>query len=217
MDDNAEGAYVRTRIQLRGIAEALIAGPQYRAANTIRLAVRPNGFGGTKLDVAVTGTELAGPGGSTPLSGRADAVAAAVGVDFGAPAGVYEIADPLSADAVLSIEAGAAERAYRALNGGALALAAVAPDHEPVLWPEHFDVAVTVKAAADDGDQVNYGVSAGDTYHPTPYAYVGPWIARSRPFWNAPFGAIHPLDESADEASLAEAIAEFFRQGAENL
>ena len=37
-----------------------------------------------------------------------------------------------------------------------------------MLWPEHFDVAVT-------DNEVNYGVSAGDDGHPLPYAYVGPW------------------------------------------
>ena len=35
------------------------------------------------------------------------------------------------------------------------------------------------------------GVSAGDDYYPTPYAYVGPWTQRTGPFWNAPFGALY--------------------------
>ena len=41
---------------------------------------------------------------------------------------------------------------------------------QPVLWPEHFDLAIDV-------DEVNYGVSPGDGYHGAPYAYVGPWLS----------------------------------------
>ena len=41
----------------------------------------------------------------------------------------------------------------------------------PVLWPEHFDVGITL-------DKVNYGVSPGDDDIPEPYAYVGPWTPR---------------------------------------
>jgi hypothetical protein len=40
MTDAFETTYVATRRQLRGIAESLVAGPQHRAAGTIRLAVR---------------------------------------------------------------------------------------------------------------------------------------------------------------------------------
>ena len=42
------------------------------------------------------------------------------------------------------------------------------------------------------------GVSTGDDYYPTPYAYVGPWTQRTGPFWNAPFGALYPLDPAPD-------------------
>jgi hypothetical protein len=54
---------------------------------------------------------------------------------------------------------------------GGHAIKKALPEQHPVLWPEHFDVAAT-------DDDVNYGVSTGDDYHPTPYAYVGP---RSKP------------------------------------
>jgi len=40
MADGFDGIYVATHRQLRGIAESLIAGPQYRRAGTIRLALR---------------------------------------------------------------------------------------------------------------------------------------------------------------------------------
>jgi hypothetical protein len=76
--------------------------------------------------------------------------------------------------------------------------------------PEHFDVAAT------EGE-VNYGVSAGDDYHPTPYAYVGPWTRRTGPFWNAPFGALYPLDPAHDVDTLTSCIADFFDRGRREL
>ena len=61
---------VATRRQLHGIAEYFIAGPQYRAAGTIRLAVRPDGFSGTAVALAVRGTRLEWPDGAVELAGR---------------------------------------------------------------------------------------------------------------------------------------------------
>jgi len=75
---------------------------------------------------------------------------------------------------------------------GADALVAFAPAETPVLWPEHFDVAIRVQDAT-------FGVSPGDGFIEEPYAYVGV----SRPpagdaFWNAPFGAAVPLGAADD-------------------
>jgi hypothetical protein len=75
-----------------------------------------------------------------------------------------------------------------------------------VLWPEHFDVAVT------EGE-VNYGVSPGDDYHPMPYAYVGPWTQRTGSFWNAPFGAVRGLDPRHDVDELAADVVAFLTEG----
>jgi hypothetical protein len=88
------------------------------------------------------------------------------------------------------------------LARGHQALRAFAPTSEPVLWPEHFDVAITV-------DEVNYGVSPGDGYLERPYAYVGPHQPRTGDFWNAPFGAARPLEELPD----ASALVAFFGRG----
>jgi len=108
--------FVATRRQLRGIAESLIAGPQYRAAGTIRLAVRPDGFVGVALALAVHGTDLVWQNGGAQLAGRPGELAAAAGVDYGPPEGVYEIVDPLAADAVLDIDPKAAELIHRSLR-----------------------------------------------------------------------------------------------------
>src|SRR5205814_1329234 len=85
---------------------------------------------------------------------------------------------------------------------GDAALRTFAPEAEPVLWPEHFDVGVTI------GD-VNYGVSPGDSTHAGPYAYVGPWTPRKGEFWNAPFGAVRDASKLAD----VEAVVTFFEAG----
>jgi hypothetical protein len=207
---NSAEVYVGTRRQLRGVAESLIAGPQYRAAGTIRLAVRPDGFAGVAVPLSVRGTQLVWPNGAANLTGRVDELAKAADVTAGPPEGAYEIVDPLPADTLLDIDAAAADWVYRSHYAGGHAIKNVLPEAHPVLWPEHFDVAAT-------DDEVNYGVSAGDDYHRTPYAYVGPWTQRSGAFWNAPFGAVLPLDPAHDVDTLASAIAAFFRRGQEHL
>lgn len=56
------------------------------------------------------------------------------------------------------------------------------------LWPEHFDVAVDL---GPEGNRANFGGSPGDSAHPEPYLYVGPWDRPEREgdYWNEPFGA----------------------------
>jgi hypothetical protein len=49
---------------------------------------------------------------------------------------------------------------------------------EPILWPEHFDLAIVIGEA-------NYGFSPGDEGHDEPYAYVGPFTAVEGELWNA--------------------------------
>lgn len=203
---DAENAYVTTRRQLRGVAESLIAGPQFRAAGTIRLAVRPDGFVGVELPLAVHGVEFCWQDGAAPLRGRAADLATAADITFGPPDGVYDVVDPLSADEELDVDPVAAELLHRCLYAGGYALKQVLPEQHAVLWPGHFDVAVTEA-------EVNYGVSAGDEHHPLPYAYVGPWVQREGPFWNAPFGAIRPLTVAHDVDELAVDIVAFLNEG----
>lgn len=199
-------AYVTTRRQLRGIAESFVAGPQYRSAGTIRLAVRADGFTAVSIPVAVHGTELVWGEDSAPLTGTVGALAQVTGLEIGLPDGVYDIVDPLSTDDVLAIDPESAELVHRSLYAGGFALTTTVLEQHPVLWPEHFDVAVTE-------NEVNYGVSPGDGFHPLPYAYVGPWTSRIGAFWNAPFGAFVTLDPAHDVDRLAADIAAFFERG----
>jgi hypothetical protein len=205
-----EAKYVRTRRQLRGVAESLIAGPQYRSSGTVRLAVRPDGFAAVTIPVAVRGTELVLPNDAVALEGPMSLVAEAAGIVAGPPEGAYTIADPLPPDTDLQLDAEAAEWVNRSHYAGGYALKSFLPECHPVLWPEHFDVAVTE-------DEVNYGVSAGDEQHRMPYAYVGPWALPKGEFWNAPFGALYPLDHTIDVDDLAERIADYFERGRREL
>ena len=210
MSDGFDDVYVATRRQLRGVAESLIAGPQYRTAGTIRLAVRPDGFAGAAVPLAVRGMQLVWPDGAVALAGPVRTLAGAAGIAPGPPDGAYEIVDPLPVDATLDLDPAAADWVYRSHYAGGHALKTALPEQHPVLWPEHFDVAATE-------DEVNYGVSAGDDYHPTPYAYVGPWAKRTGPFWNAPFGALYPLNPAYDVDALTSRITDFFERGRREL
>jgi hypothetical protein len=200
------GVFVSTRRQLHGVAELLIAGPQYRRDGTIRLSVTGAGFRGVILPIGVEGTDLVWPGGRMRLAGPVAELAAAAGVDAEAPTGVYPSGAGLPVDAVLDVDPDAASRVHGSLHIGAEALTVFAPNQQPVLWPEHFDVAITV-------NEVNYGVSTGDSYHDSPYAYVGPHTTRQGPFWNAPFGALRALDSGVDVAG----VVEFFKEADDHL
>jgi hypothetical protein len=191
-----------TRRALHGVAESVIAGPQHRSDGTIRLKVTPGGFAGVTSGLRVQGTDLVGPAGRWPLRGTLRELAAAAGVTGGPPEGLYADSSGVDLDEPLAVDAGAAELLEAWFARGDAALRAFAPESAPVLWPEHFDLAITL-------DEVNFGVSPGDAGHPGPYAYVGPWEPRAGEFWNAPFGALRPATQLPDAA----AVAAFFSEG----
>ena len=194
-----------TRRSLHGVAELLIAGPQRRAHRTIRLEVIPGGFGGVLLPLKVLGTTLHWDGGSAPLAGTYRELAALAGVEAGAPENAYTDVTGIDPGEPVVVDAAAAAELAQAWERGDTALKLFAPQTPAVLWPEHFDVGISV-------DEVNYGLSPGDGFHATPYAYVGPWKPRPGEFWNAPFGAVRAVDELPDAAAVAEFFAEGRRQ-----
>jgi hypothetical protein len=197
-----------TRQAWHAVAELVLAGPQLRRSETIRLRVVPGGFA-TVADptLRVVGGSLsfASPDSgdvSVPIDGRTcHDLAAAVGVEAGAP-DIYH--DGTGADPAdpLRLDPRALAALAEAFAHGDAALRAFAPSSTPVLWPEHFDVSVTI-------DEVNYGVSPGDSYLDEPYAYVGPFQSRTGAFWNAPFGAARPLSELSD----VDSVVAFFAEG----
>ncbi|MEV4514349.1 hypothetical protein AB0K00_35980 [Dactylosporangium sp. NPDC049525] len=185
-----------------GLAELLLAGPQYRRSGTIRLRVTNAGFATVAApDVQAEADALVVDGRRIPYAGQTFAqLAAAAGLDLGAPEGLYKDTSGAKADdPVVTTDAGTI---LGALAVGDAALRRFAPDETPVLWPEHFDVGISL-------DEVNYGVSMGDSAIAEPYAYVGPWKPREGDFWNVSFGAARPLSDLGDAA----AVAAFFTEG----
>ncbi|GAB3764876.1 hypothetical protein FB382_000824 [Nocardioides ginsengisegetis] len=193
-----------TRLSLHAVAELLLAGPQHVVSGTIRLRVTPGGFGTVaEPSVRVEGTSLVVGGWAVPLDGRTIAeVGAGAGVVPHSLDDVYSGGWGLTAEHPLRLDPAAAAEIAEGFRAGAEAMTAFAPDLDRVLWPEHFDLGIT-------RDEVNYGVSPGDDFLGVPYAYVGPWRPdqHTGPFWNAPFGAAHPLSEIPD-------LAAFFAEGA---
>ena len=90
----------------------------------------------------------------------------------------------------------------RSFTDGDAALRLLDPGQVPTLWPEHFDIGITMA-------EINYGVSPGDALIGEPYAYVGPWQVPAGAFWNQPFGAARPLGQ----LTSPQAILEFFLEG----
>lgn len=195
-----------TRLSLHAVAELLLAGPQYDASGTLRLKAAPGGFATiAEPELAVVGAALTAGSTEVLLDGRTiGEVAHDVGVAPRPLGDVQKDHTDLGPDSVLTVDEAAAAEIAEALRIGAAALAAYAPSTDAVLWPEHFDVGISV-------DEVNYGVSPGDGYVEVPYAYVGPWSRDGLDdlFWNAPFGAAAPLTELGDEAG----VAAYFERG----
>ena len=184
---------VATRRSLHAVAELLLSGPQHATSGTIRLTPQAGGFATIAApSVRVEGGRLTHEDRSVDLDGRSVAeVAEAAGLTAQAPDGLYADGCGLDADHVLEIDDASAAEIANAFERGDRAMREFRPDTEPVLWPEHFDLGISV-------DEVNYGVSPGDDFLAVPYAYVGPWSEFSGAFWNAPFGAARPLSELPD-------------------
>jgi hypothetical protein len=195
---------VATRKSLHGVAELLLAGPQHARSATIRLTPSDGGFATTaEPAVRVVQGALVHDGRTVPLHGlTAAGAAAAVGLTPCSLDDLYRDGSGIGVDDELVVDDGAAAEIAAAFAAGAAGLAAFAPGESAVLWPEHFDLGLSL-------DEVNYGVSPGDDHIDVPYAYVGPWTPREGPFWNTSFGAARPLSEIND-------LAAWFAEGAEH-
>ncbi len=194
-----------SRRALHGVAELLLAGPAYARDGDIRLRPTPGGFGvWSQPGPRVEGVQLVAGTRRVPLGGTIQALADAAGVAPRTLTDVYADGAGVGLADAIEVDPEAAGLLALALADGDRALELFAPDAERVLWPEHFDIGISV-----DAEKTNYGVSPGDSYEPWPYAYVGPWETREGEFFNAPFGAARRLSDLGN----AEAIAAFFAQG----
>jgi hypothetical protein len=207
-----------TRRSLHGVAETLLAGPEHRATGRIRLQVTADGFCTLELPsapsrIAVVGTDLVvGVGADRrrfALRGTYRGLGDEAGIGAGAPEGVYHDGSGVGLDEEVVVDPAGAAILESALAIGDDALRRLAAAHgrtgadgAPVLWPEHFDVGVTL-------DEVNYGVSPGDSGIGEPYAYVGPWARRAGAFWDQPFGSARTVRELGG----ADAVLAYFETG----
>jgi hypothetical protein len=199
-----------TRRALHGVAELVLAGPQYRRTGTIRLLVCPGGFRtSTGGDLRVDGTDLVSGAERVPIAGRSCAeLARAMGLDVGAPEGLYHGGSGVAPDEPLDPDPDRARWLAECWAAGDSALRRLAPELPPVLWPEHFDVGIRT-------EDTNYGVSPGDGYLTEPYAYVTPPAPRQDPYWNAPFGAARPMHD-LDRAD-PDAVLRFFTEARQRI
>jgi hypothetical protein len=187
---------------LHRVAEQLVA-PARKPENEIALEASSGGFGtpefefaGARQRIRIDADELVrevdGEERRAPLCSLAEA--GAVVADLLAP-GVELSEEPLGIDR----DSALALAAIYEFGGGVLGELATgaepaAPATEPILWPEHFDLAIEHGDEAA-GERGTYGLSPGDENHPEPYLYVGPWrqgvmgeLFQARGFRGAEFG-----------------------------
>ena len=193
-----------TRQRLHGIGESLMAGPQRRAGGRFTLRVTPGGFATTgEPALRLDGTELVvAESRRVAVGGTFAQMADALGVDFGAPPDGYPDGSGMSPGDDVDLDAASARLILDWYLLTDAALRVMAPRQTPILWPEHFDVAILL-------DDISYGASPGDGFHGTPYAYVSAVEHGESDFWNAPFGAIR----SYQEMENLEDLVTFWRAG----
>ncbi|MEO6510234.1 MAG: hypothetical protein ABIO16_04525, partial [Nocardioides sp.] len=189
-----DATLITTRRSLHAVGELVLAGPQHAQTGEISLRALPGGFDTTHTpDLRVDGTDAVGAEATVGITGLTPtSLAAALGVEARSLSDLYSDGSGIGLDDVLEVDPDAAARIAEAFSAGDAAMRALAPDETPILWPEHFDIGISA-------GEVNYGVSAGDTFLAVPYAYVGPWKPPAQDdFWNAPFGRALPVSEIED-------------------
>ena len=193
-----------TRRSLHGIAELVLAGPQYDTCRDIRLRVTPGGFATTgEPALRLDGTNLVVDESTrVAITGTFADLADALGVDFGAPPDGYPDGSEANATDDVSLDPASAFLMQDWYLRADAALRVMAPRETPILWPEHFDVSILL-------DDTSYGASPGDASSPTPYAYVSSTDHDGSDFWNAPFGAIRGHEQLRTVADLVA----FWRAG----
>jgi hypothetical protein len=173
------------------------------------------GFGTPPLPdgttIAVRGHELGVGDRVAPLT-TLRAAASFVGIELSPTPDVGRDLPPFEPDAPLVVDAAAAGELADWYARGASALVRLDAGDGTVsaatLWPEHFDLAITIELPGGVG--INVGCSPGDAASDEPYAYVGPWDrgGLDGPFWNAPFGALRTRHEVGHDAALDAFLAE---------
>lgn len=215
--------FASTRESLRALACYVIA--PARKARTRRIGLRPvgDGFGTPPFDdgarLVVRRDELAFDPGDAAAITTLRAGAEFAGVELSPDPGVGHDLPPYQPDEPLAVDRDASLVLGRWYAFGQRVLDDLAREwtagtiSEAQLWPEHFDLAVTVEL--DDGRKVNVGFSPGDTFSGDPYAYVGPYdtAALQGEYWNAPFGAFLPYAGLTSETVALAFLVEGLDRG----
>ena len=214
-----------TRESLHRVAEHVLSAALKRA--TGQIALRP-GPGGVRTPVLPDGRVIALVDTRIVLERNGAVVqeapvttvgqaAEVAGVEAGFPWTKHPPGTPFTPDEPLPLDQAATEQLAQWYQLGDRALCLLADEEAlagagqaavPQIFPEHFDLAISI-------DRVNYGASPGDAAIDRPYLYVGPYDgppARDA-FWNAPFGAYLPMELAA---TPQDALA-FFRAGRDRL
>jgi hypothetical protein len=210
-----------TVASLHRVAELIVA-PARKPQNEIALQPTPDGFGtpefefrGRRQRVRVEGVqlvrELDGGERRAPLTSLASAGEIIAEL---LPGSDRLDETPLEVDP----ESAAVLAAWYEFGGRLLrelVISAAAEDRptQPILWPEHFDIAIEM-GAESSARRANYGFSPGDESHAEPYAYVGPWTAEvSGELWRATGfrGAELGYSELLEAPDQRAAALDFFR------
>ena len=192
---NLDSRLVTTRRSLHGVAELVLAGPQHAQTGEISLRSVPGGF----AHDAHAGAQRRRHRGASAGRRRRHQRAHPRVAGRGARASRRRRCPRSTPTARASVRTTRSRstprpppRSRTPSPPATRPCASLAPDETPILWPEHFDIGISV-------GEVNYGVSAGDGYLAVPYAYVGPWSPPAQDdYWNAPFGRAVPVDEIDD-------------------
>jgi hypothetical protein len=204
-------ALVTTRRSLHQVAEHVLSAARKRATGH-EIALVP-GEGGVRTPPLPDGRVIALIDGDiaviddkgvrrAPLTSPR-AAAEFVGTEPGFPWTKHPPGTESMPDAPLVVDLDAARvlADWFALGEAALRelAATLAPGAEPTpqIFPEHFDLAITVA-------EVNYGASPGDDAIAAPYLYVGPFAGPpdgDEQFWNAAFGAYMTISEVSTRAA----------------
>ncbi len=223
-----------TRDTLHLVAVHIVARARVEATARFGLRAAPGGFGtpafgGDAGVVRVSGAylvvERAGPDSASQRAAALDGatparLATVAGVDLGQPLDVgHDTPEPPPTDTPLVVDPTAADQLatwFAFVDRVLVELASARPHTAPTaiqLWPEHFDLAIDLAAGAN---RANVGGSPGDSFHPEPYLYVGPW-GSDRPgdpsYWSAPFGAVLGYRDLAASPDPVARALEFIDRG----
>jgi hypothetical protein len=206
-------SFASTRVAVHTLAEHVLCAVRYAAVGRIGLSPVGDGIATPPFDgrvVGLRGVELVDTSRHGDRRSTLSTLRSA-GAFFGVVPGAPPLWTPSTngdPDATLDVEvsAVAALAAWFALVS--TALATVHRSASQTLWPEHFDLAVTVAGAT-------YGGSPGDATHSEPYLYItppgDPVPDGDRQFWNEPFVASLSYDRITGAADavgfLTEAMA----------